>query len=356
MSKVKEALSGLRYKLSSHKNNMVDSLHSKNNGEIRGGSEDIVAHKIQESEPVSEESDDDDDHQGPAKSLDDFLDNDDPQRIRARYGQLPLMKSQENPVNGATHEQWIPLKSVSTDQVDKEVTFRARVHIVRHMSAKLAFIIFREQIVTVQGVLTVREGLISENMVRWAEHIRPGSIVIVRGTVQRAMQRVKTTTTHDVEIMINELHIQTARTAPVPFSVYEAEATTDGHAVSDRVRLSNRILDLRTPTSQSIFRIQAGVCNMFRSYLDDRGFIEIHTPKLQGGATEGGASVFKIDYFGRPAFLAQSPQLAKQMCIAADFNKVYEIGPVFRAGKSKLYLADLIHTYYLQRTPIPQGT
>jgi nondiscriminating aspartyl-tRNA synthetase len=100
------------------------------------------------------------------------------------------------------------------------------------------------------------------------------------------------------------------------------------------VRLNNRIVDLRTACSQSIFRIQSGVCNIFRSYLDQQGFIEIHTPKLQGGATESGATVFELNYFGRPAFLAQSPQLAKQMCIAADFERVYEIGPVFRAEDS----------------------
>jgi nondiscriminating aspartyl-tRNA synthetase len=100
------------------------------------------------------------------------------------------------------------------------------------------------------------------------------------------------------------------------------------------VRLNNRIVDLRTGPSQSIFRIQSGICNLFRTYLDDRGFIEIHTPKLQGGATESGASVFELNYFGRPAFLAQSPQLAKQMAVISDFERVYEVGPVFRAEDS----------------------
>ncbi|EHK97897.1 putative Aspartyl-tRNA synthetase, cytoplasmic [Glarea lozoyensis 74030] len=105
-------------------------------------------------------------------------------------------------------------------------------------------------------------------------------------------------------------------------------------SLPQRVRLNNRIVDLRTGPAQSIFRIQSGICNLFRSYLDTQGFIEIHTPKLQGGATESGATVFELNYFGRPAFLAQSPQLAKQMAIAADFERVYEIGPVFRAEDS----------------------
>ncbi len=105
-------------------------------------------------------------------------------------------------------------------------------------------------------------------------------------------------------------------------------------SLPQRIRLNNRIIDLRTAPSQAIFRIQSGICNLFRSYLDGQGFMEIHTPKLQGGASESGATVFELSYFGRPAFLAQSPQLPKQMCIAADFERVYEIGPVFRAEDS----------------------
>lgn len=144
-------------------------------------------------------------------------------------------------------------------------------------------------------------------------------------------------------------------TESLPFSVYEDDVPkeetheADGineemegekhrrHHITDRTRLSNRIVDLRTATSQAIFRVNSGICNIFRYYLDSQGFIEVHTPKLQGGATESGASVFQLDYFGRPAFLAQSPQLAKQMCISADFERVYEIGPVFRAENSNTH-------------------
>ena len=71
---------------------------------------------------------------------------------------------------------------------------------------------------------------------------------------------------------------------------------------------------------------------LFREILLSQGFIEIHTPKLIAGASEGGASVFSLDYKGTPACLAQSPQLYKQMCICADFDRVFEIGPVFRCA------------------------
>ncbi len=114
-------------------------------------------------------------------------------------------------------------------------------------------------------------------------------------------------------------------------------------------RLDNRVMDLRvrhsshpiilvirmltiihlvqTPTNQAVFRIQSAVCQLFRDHLNSLNFIEIHSPKLQGAATESGASVFQVSYFKGVAFLAQSPQLAKQMCIAADMERVYEIGP-----------------------------
>ena len=73
---------------------------------------------------------------------------------------------------------------------------------------------------------------------------------------------------------------------------------------------------------------------VFRQFLLSEGFVEIHTPKLIAGSSEGGASVFKLDYKGKPACLAQSPQLHKQMAICGDFERVFEIGPVFRAEDS----------------------
>jgi len=82
-----------------------------------------------------------------------------------------------------------------------------------------------------------------------------------------------------------------------------------------KTRLDNRVMDLRVPTTQALFRIQSGICTLFREFLLKRNFIEIHTPKLIAGASEGGANVFKLKYFDRDACLAQSPQLYKQMCI-----------------------------------------
>lgn len=254
--------------------------------------------------------------------------------MRARYGKLPLILAKEN-----RNVERPLMSSFSEEDVDKEVVFQARVHTVRKVSTRLVFFVFRQQIITMQGVLEEHAAHASAHMLKWAEHVPTESIVLVKGFIQHPREPVKGTTIHNIELSIRELHIISEPTESLPFTVYEDVLAKEDkkHPISDRERLLNRVLDLRTPQSLSIFRVNAGVCNAFRTYLDDRGFLEIHTPKLQGGATESGASVFQVNYFGRPAFLAQSPQLAKQMSIAADFGRVYEIGPVFRAENSNTH-------------------
>ena len=260
--------------------------------------------------------------------------------MRARYGELPLVQSTER---GTDHR--IKIDTLNEAMIGHEVCFRARLHVVRKMSAKLTFLVFRQQVDTIQGVLHDVPGQLSVLFINWAEHLRTGSILRVKGVVSKPDVPVKGATLHGLEIKIRELHLIVHREASVPFSVYEAELATGAEEVlegrhshiPDRTRLLNRILDLRTGTSQSIFRIQSGVQNLFRTTLDDKGFIEIHTPKLQGAGTESGASVFKVGYFGRDAFLAQSPQLGKQMAIASDFERVYEIGAIFRAENSNTH-------------------
>ncbi|OJD29850.1 aspartyl-trna cytoplasmic [Diplodia corticola] len=262
---------------------------------------------------------------------------------RAKYGDLPV----NNYAGEWKHEDRCDIRTLSASDAGKEVVFRARIHHIRKMSAHLVFFVLRQQTTTVQGVLH-EHGSITPHFVYWAEHLDIESIVLVKGIIQPPKAKegeITGASIHDIEISVHELHVESKVTTPLPFSVAEAEvskAETEQEGdtrvrISDRTRLSNRIIDLRSTTSQAIFRIQSGLCNCFRTYLDTQGFVEIHTPKLQGGATESGASVFKLDYFGRPAFLAQSPQLAKQMCISADFGRVYEIGAVFRAENSNTH-------------------
>ncbi|KAI0017386.1 hypothetical protein F4780DRAFT_608997 [Xylariomycetidae sp. FL0641] len=249
---------------------------------------------------------------------------------------------------GTVEEEALPpsikLSGLTNDRVGDTVSFTARLHHVRNVSAKLAFILLRQQETTIQGVLQVREGVVSENFVRWAEHLTSESIVHVRGELCAPPDTVKTCTIHDMEVRINKMHVLVPVAEPLDIDVFgmdQVETNEETHETqllaSNRVRNANRIIFLRTPVMQCIFRIRSGICNVFRSTLDEQGFIEIQTPKLQPAATESGASVFPVKYFGRQAFLAQSPQLAKQSAISADFGRVYEIGPVFRAEDSNTH-------------------
>ena len=99
-------------------------------------------------------------------------------------------------------------------------------------------------------------------------------------------------------------------------------------------RIDYRWIDLRTEENQMMFKVQTVMVNAMRKFLLDRNFIEIHTPKLIGAASESGADVFEVKYFDRNAYLAQSPQFYKQMAMAAGFERIFETGPVFRAEKS----------------------
>jgi aspartyl/asparaginyl-tRNA synthetase len=93
-------------------------------------------------------------------------------------------------------------------------------------------------------------------------------------------------------------------------------------------------MDLRRPDRRLIFEVQGTVEHAMREYWRQEGFMEIHTPKFMGSASESGAELFKVEYFDRTAYLAQSPQFYKQMAMAGGFEKVFEVGPVFRANPS----------------------
>ena len=99
-------------------------------------------------------------------------------------------------------------------------------------------------------------------------------------------------------------------------------------------RMDYRWVDLRSERNQMIFKVQTLITNEFRGFLLEKDFLEIHSPKLIGAASESGADVFELNYFGRKAYLAQSPQFYKQMAMAAGFERIFEVGPVFRAEKS----------------------
>ncbi|KAI1441087.1 aspartyl-tRNA synthetase [Annulohypoxylon stygium] len=206
-----------------------------------------------------------------------------------------------------------------------EVNFRARIHTQRRLSQTLTFLLFRNQTHSIQGVLSHA----SPHMIRWVQRLNPESLVHVTGTLQKPKEPVASATLSDIEVLVYSIHLVNPAN-DLPFDNY-------GPPDALRQRLSGRVVDLRHPSNQAIFRIRSMIVRTFRESLEDQGFLEIQTPKLQPAATESGSEVFKVQYFGRTAFLAQSPQLPKQMVISADFKKVYEIGPVFRAENSNTH-------------------
>ncbi|OAV97379.1 hypothetical protein PTTG_26035 [Puccinia triticina 1-1 BBBD Race 1] len=180
------------------------------------------------------------------------------------------------------------------------------------------------------------ETRLSKQMIKCAIGIPLESIVVVKGNLQAPVEDVKTCSQSKLEIKLEQLFLLAEAPAKLPFLLKDASRPVDLLPKEGEqfvtVGTDNR-LDNRTPVNQAIFRVQSRECNLFRRFLDNEGFIEIHTPKIQGAATESGASVFKLGYFEQTAFLAQSPQMA----IAADFERVYKIGRVFQAENSNTY-------------------
>jgi nondiscriminating aspartyl-tRNA synthetase len=146
------------------------------------------------------------------------------------------------------------------------------------------------------------------------------SVLAVEGLVVGMPQAPGGIELHDLQV---EVIAPVAETPPV--SLNKRKITANLSTLLDNAAVTNR-----HPARRAIFRLGAGVMAGFRSALLARGFTEIQTPKIVASATESGANVFKLDYFGRPAYLAQSPQFYKQMMVGV-FERVFEVGPVFRA-------------------------
>ncbi|KAJ3046063.1 aspartate--tRNA ligase dps1 [Rhizophlyctis rosea] len=258
-----------------------------------------------------------------------------PDHSTGRYGKLPMNQSSER--TGAVRTK---IQTLSEGNVGQAILLSARVQTSRPTGAKKCFLTLRQRTVTVQGVVSVDEDTVSKQMLKFVNGISVESLVLVEATVVKALQTVTSCTVQNVELKITKLHV-ISEAERLPFTLEDASRSSTALeedpnfvGVNLDTRLNNRVIDLRTITNQAIFRMQSGVCRLFREYLEGKDFTEIHTPKLIGAASEGGANVFKLPYFNTNAYLAQSPQLYKQMVICSDFERVYEIAPVFRAENS----------------------
>lgn len=252
------------------------------------------------------------------------------------YNDLPLIKSAV-----MTDKVFREIGDLCDDLVGQKVWIRARLATSRAVG-KGVFLLLRQTVNTVQAV-AFQSSTVPKAMVKYGCAIPLESIVDVLAEVTVPAVPVSGATVKGYELSMVEVHI-VSRAQELPFQVEDAgrsaadAAATGLPVVNQDTSLNFRWVDTRTPANQAIFRIQSGVCQLFRQFFTDRNFIEIHTPKIIGGASEGGASCFTFQYFNTPACLAQSPQFYKQMAAACGgFERVFEIGPVFRAENANTH-------------------
>jgi nondiscriminating aspartyl-tRNA synthetase len=202
-------------------------------------------------------------------------------------------------------------------KVGERVTVRGWVNAIRDQKA-VQFVIVRDPTGLLQVVLEKQEPPSELN--RLVSSLTGESALSVSGEVV-ADERVKL---GGLELRLEELQIE---------SLAEPELPIAADSALDK-RMDWRYLDLRRPERRLIFEVQTTIEHAMREYWRSQRFIELHSPKLMGSASESGAELFKVDYFDGTAYLAQSPQFYKQMAMAAGFERVFEIGPVFRANPS----------------------
>ena len=171
--------------------------------------------------------------------------------------------------------------------------------------------------------VTLKKGTAPAELFALFEGTPRESVVEVDGVVRRSEKANR-----GIELVPSAARVVTRAEVPLPLGVVDkvgAELPT---------RLDHRVLDLRKPAVRAVFELRARLLAGFRDAFLRRGFLEVETPKLLRQGAEGGATLFGVDYFGERAYLAQSPQLYKQMLISAGFERVFEIAPAFRAEPS----------------------
>jgi nondiscriminating aspartyl-tRNA synthetase len=210
------------------------------------------------------------------------------------------------------------LSSELSQHVGKKVIIQGWLHKKRALGA-LMFIVVRDR----SGLVQVVVGQESEQ-----EKLRGcqvGSILKIDGEVVEEKRALG-----GVEIHNPVISVDVAVSEP---PLIEIDKPIDHKSENLDTLFENRVVNLRNVNEGLVFKLRSEVVNTLRDFLRRNDFVEINTPKLVAGAAEGGAEVFKLDYFGQEATLAQSPQLYKQMMVGV-FERVFEIGPAFRAELS----------------------
>lgn len=208
---------------------------------------------------------------------------------------------------------------VTPEHYGTEQTFAGWVHALR-AKGTMAFLVLRDRTGQVQFVAKKETDAALFDAI---SALGQESVVSIRGRVQ-ATEKAKA----GFEVIPAAVSVLNRAESPLPFALWDDKIET-----GIDTRLDHRFLDLRGPRSKAIFTIRAKVIEAGAAHLRANGFTEIHTSNILGASSEGGTDTYKFDYFGRQAYLAQSPQLYKQMMMASGFDRVFEVGWYFRAEK-----------------------
>ncbi|MBS3123305.1 aspartate--tRNA(Asn) ligase, partial [Candidatus Woesearchaeota archaeon] len=220
-------------------------------------------------------------------------------------------------------QQTTPKRTLISDlknHLDKEVFLQGWVQEVRNLS-KIKFIILRDYTGNMQ-TLALKSETTPESF-ELINTLSNESVVEIHGLAKSNKE-----SRWGIEVLIKELKIISLAQTPLPID------NSDKGLTHLEKRLDHRFLDTRNLKTQAIFKIRSKIVKSLSNFFDAQGFTNIHTPKLTQLGVESGAELFKVDYFGHPIYLAQSPQVYKQMFVGGGFERVYEIAPVFRAEKS----------------------
>ena len=201
----------------------------------------------------------------------------------------------------------------------EEVTLFGWVQEIRDLGG-IRFIILQDREGTIQ--VTVPRKKVSPEVLSRSEALQKRCSIGVKGTVRKT-----TMTPRGVEVVPKEIKVLSTATIQLPLDI------TGKTPANIEARLDARALDLCQEQNIAVFKIQHHALEAIRDFLFEKGFLEVHTPRIIASATEGGAALFAVDYFGEKAFLAQSPQLYKEQLVMS-LEKVFEVGPFFRAEES----------------------
>src|SRR3989338_8485308 len=204
----------------------------------------------------------------------------------------------------------------------KQVCLQGWCHDLRDLS-KVKFILLRDSSGVVQCVVKA-ESKAAKNF----SELTAESVISIEGSVKAASVKSPEVSINDFEVDVEFLTLMNKSEA-LPIQVYEKDKTIQ---TDISVRLDNRSLDLRKKKIRAIFKIQSEISMSFREYFKKEDFLEIQCPSIIASASEGGTELFPVSYFEKKAYLAQSPQLYKQLC-AISLERVFTITPVWRAEK-----------------------